>query len=268
MNKLTSVIFAVVLSLIAVTGCDFGGVHIQPEGDSLLGKTIYLNGDKCSYTSEGNRVDITCEPIPEEEDSLNYLAVIKDIDDVYDADTIQEVLILLHRFDDPKRENLALWPEIEKHTDGIYTRTNLRIQGVDAPEFKRESKTVVKSRLESQGIPEDDLEKEVTAAIERHKARGVAARDFLRDLISRSTIEGRERSIEINIFDTNGELYGEDKYGRSLVDVFVFIDGKKINVATALIEACHAVVYDGGTKTFDWSVETTDCEAKTETSDQ
>ena len=112
MNKLTSVIFAVVLSLIAVTGCDFGGIEIKPEGDSLLGKTIYLNGDKCSYTSEGNRVDITCEPIPEEEDSLNYLAVIKDIDDVYDADTIQNVLILLHRFDDPKRENLSLWPEI------------------------------------------------------------------------------------------------------------------------------------------------------------
>ena len=241
--------FVVVRGLIGIflgsallVGCDTNNTLILSESDEIFGKTVYLNDEKCSYTSDNENVYITCGPLTQiesETDPLVYYAVIENIGDVYYGDTITDVLVLVHKFDDPKAENLLLWPNIERHTDGIYSRADIRIYGIDAPEFRRQS---------------DGTEEE----IERHKERGVKARDFLRDLVERSAIDGVEQAIEIHTSDETGEFYGEDKYGRILADIFCYHDGTKINVAEALIEARHAVAYDGGTKTFDWGAEVLD----------
>ena len=225
-----------------LVGCDTNNTLVLSESDEIFGKSVYLNDEKCSYTSDDENVYITCGPLAQLEsdtEPLVYYAFIEDIEDVYDADTITDVLVLLHKFDDPKTENLLLWPNIERHTDGIYSRGNIRIHGIDAPEFRRQSN----------GTEEEK---------DRHKERGVKARDFLRDLVERSSIDGVEQAIEIRISDETGKLYGQDKYGRSLADIFCYHDGIKINVAEALIEAHHAVAYDGGTKTFDWGAEVLD----------
>ena len=219
-----------------MVGCELH--DIKNEDDSFLGRNFYLNGEKCSYTSDENNVYIQC--LEDQDGLVSYIATIKDITDVYDADTINDVFLLLYKFEEQELENLNLWANIEQHSDGIYTKADIRINGIDAPEFKRQSHGT-----------EDE--------IERHKRRGVAARDFLRGLIEKSTINNVKQSIEVNIFDEEGNQYPREKYGRVLADIFVYIDGEKINVAQELIDNCHAVAYYGEQKSFDWSAENIDC---------
>ena len=219
-----------------LVGCDANNTLILSESDEIFGKTVYLNDEKCSYTSDDENVYITCGPLaqiePDTEPSV-YYAFIEDIETVYDGDTIQDVLVLLHKFNRPQTENLSLWPGVERHIDGIYSLTDIRIRGIDTPEHR---------------VSTEKSEEERT----RIKARAAAATDFLKGLIEKSSIDGVQQSIEIRNPDF-------DKYaGRVLADVVCYHDGKEINVAEALIEAHHAVAYDGGTKTFDWGAEVLD----------
>ena len=249
------ILIVIFVSSALLVGCDANNTLILSESDEIFGKSVYLNGEQCSYTSDDENVYITCGPLEQiesETDPFVYYAVIEEIDDIIDADTINNVSVLLHKFDNPQTENLLLWPNIERYTDGIYSRADIRINGIDAPEMRNPTVATLMKNDES-------LSKEKAEAIRtRLEERGVKARDFLRDLVEKSVIDGVKQAIEIHISDEAGELYGADQYGRILADIFCYQDGTKINVAEALLEARHAVPYDGGTKTFDWGAEVLD----------
>ncbi len=233
------VLIALFVGSVLLVGCDTNNTLILSESDEIFGKTVYLNDEKCSYTSDDENIYITCGPfaqIESDTEPLVYNAFIEDIELVYDGDTIQDVLVLLHKFNRPQTENLLLWPGVQRYTDGIYSLTNIRIRGIDAPELTW-------SQIPA-SLPQEKRQ--------RIYDRGVAARDFLRNLIEKSSIDGVLKAIEIR--DPDFGTWA----GRVLADVFCYHDGTKINVAEALIEARHAVAYDGDTKTFDWGAEVLD----------
>lgn len=164
-----------------------------------------------------------------------YYGTIDSIDAVYDGDTIRDVAILIYPFHSPtpgmSEAELTLWPGVERRVDGIYSITNIRISGIDTPEKRP--------------IRGDRTE----ASIQREKERAEAATDFLKQLL----LDNSEDDGTLGFVIQNPEL---DKYaGRTVADVICFKEGVSTNVGEALIEAGHAVVYDGGTKTHDWGAE-------------
>ncbi len=164
-----------------------------------------------------------------------YYGTIDSIDDVYDGDTIRDVAVLIYPFYSPtpgmSEAELTLWPGIERRIDGIYSITNIRIAGIDTPEKRP--------------IRDDRME----ASIQREKERAEAATDFLKQLL----LDNSKDDGTLGFVIQNPEL---DKYaGRIIADVICFKEGVSTDVAEALIEAGHAVVYDGGTKTHDWGAE-------------
>ena len=164
-----------------------------------------------------------------------YYGTIDSIDAVYDGDTIRDVAILIYPFHSPtlgmSEAQLILWPGIERRADGIYSITDIRIAGIDTPEKRP--------------IRGDRTE----ASIQREKERAEAAMDFLKQLL----IDNSKDDGTLGFVVQNPEL---DKYaGRTVADVICFKDGVFTDVAEALLEAGHAVVYDGGTKTHDWGAE-------------
>ena len=164
-----------------------------------------------------------------------YYGTIDSIDAVYDGDTIRDVVILIYPFHSPipgmNEAQLILWPGIERRADGIYSITDIRIAGIDTPEKRP--------------IRGDRTD----ASIRREKERAEAATDFLKQLL----IDNIKDDGTLGFVVQNPEL---DKYaGRTVADVICFKDGVSTDVAEALLEAGHAVVYDGGTKTHDWGAE-------------
>jgi len=164
-----------------------------------------------------------------------YYGTIDSINNVYDGDTIRDVAILIYPFYPPtlgmSEAQLTLWPGIERRADGIYSITDIRIAGIDTPEKRP--------------IHGDRTE----ASIQREEARAEAATDFLKQLL----LENSKADGTLGFVIQNPEL---DKYaGRIVADVICFKDGVSTSVAEALLEAGHAVVYDGGTKTHDWGAE-------------
>lgn len=173
--------------------------------------------------------------------ALSYTEIIKDVKrSVYDGDTILDVPVLLHQFEDAETAAAAeVWPGVQKRADGIYVLADIRLRGIDAPE-----------KRVSTSLSEEERS--------RIKARAAAAEAFLEALIEGSIVPGL-------ITIRNPE---HDKYaGRVVADVIVYrfdyipglgVEGGEINVAEALIKAGLAVPYDGGRKTFDWGAETLD----------
>ena len=164
-----------------------------------------------------------------------YYGTIDSIDDVYDGDTIQDVAILIYPFHSSmpgmSKVQLTLWPGIERRVDGIYSITDIRIAGIDTPE----KRPIRGDRSET--------------SIQREKERAEAATDFLKQLL----LDNSKDDGTLGFVIQNPEL---DKYaGRIIADVICFKEGVSTDVAVALIEAGHAVVYDGGTKTHDWGAE-------------
>ena len=172
--------------------------------------------------------------IPESSAAI-YYGTIESIDDVYDGDTIRDVAVLIYPFYSPtpgmSEAQLTLWPGIERRIDGIYSITNIRIAGIDTPEKRP--------------IRGDRSE----ASIQREKERAEAATDFLKQLL----LDNSKEDGTLGFVIQNPAL---DKYaGRIVADVICFKDGVSTDVAEALLEAGHAVVYDGGTKTHDWGAQ-------------
>ena len=164
-----------------------------------------------------------------------YYGTIDSIDAVYDGDTIRDVAILIYPFHSltpgMSEAQLTLWPGIERRADGIYSITDIRIAGIDTPE----KRPIRRDRTD--------------ASIQREKERAEAATDFLKQLL----IDNRKDDDTLGFVIQNPEL---DKYaGRTVSDVICFKNGVSTDVAEALLEAGHAVVYDGGTKTHDWGAE-------------
>ena len=164
-----------------------------------------------------------------------YYGTIDSIDNVYDGDTIRDVAIQIYPFHSPlfgmSEARLALWPGVERRADGIYSLTDIRIAGIDTPE----------TRPTRAGRTE--------ASLQREKERAAAATDFLKQLILENS--GDDGTLGFVIQNPQPDKYA----GRTVADVICFKDDVSINVAEALLEAGHAVVYDGGTKTHDWGAE-------------
>ena len=166
---------------------------------------------------------------------LIYYGTIESVDNVYDGDTIRDVAVQIHPFrsllSGMDAERVSIWPGIERRTDGIYIITDIRIAGIDTPE-KRPTRA---GRTE--------------ASLQREKDRAAAATDFLKQLLL-------ENSKDDGILGFVIQNPQSDKYaGRTVADVICVKGNVSVDVAGALLEAGHAVAYDGGTKTHDWGVE-------------
>ena len=166
---------------------------------------------------------------------LIYYGTIESVDDVYDGDTIRDVAVRIHPFrsllSGMDGERLSLWPGIERRADGIYIITDIRIAGIDTPE-KRPTRA---GRTE--------------ASLQREKKRAAAATDFLKQLL----LENSKDDGTLGFVIQNPQ---SDKYaGRTVADVICVKGNVSVDVAGALLDAGHAVPYDGGTKTHDWGVE-------------
>ena len=164
-----------------------------------------------------------------------YYGTIDNVDSVYDGDTIRDVSIQIYpfrsRLSDMGKERLTLWPGIERHADGIYSITDIRIAGIDTPE-RRPTRA---GRTE--------------ASLQREKERAAAATDFLKQLL----LENSEDDGTLGFVIQNPQ---PDKYaGRIVADVICVKEDVSFNAAEALLKAGHAVVYTGGTKTHDWGAE-------------
>ena len=164
-----------------------------------------------------------------------YYGTIDSIDNVYDGDTIRDVSIQIYPFHSPllgmNEARLTLWPGVERRADGIYSLTNIRIAGIDTPE----TRPLRAGRTE--------------ASIQREKERAQAAKDFLKQLL----LENSKDDGTLGFVIQNPQ---PDKYaGRIVADVICVKESVFTDVAEALLETGHAVVYDGGTKTYDWGAE-------------
>lgn len=166
---------------------------------------------------------------------LIYYGTIESVDNVYDGDTIRDVAVRIHpfrsRLSGMDEERLSLWPGIERRADGIYIITDIRIAGIDTPE-KRPTRA---------GRTETSLQLE--------KERAAAATDFLKQLL----LENSKNDGTLGFVIQNPQ---SDKYaGRTVADVICVKGESSVDVAGALLEAGHAIVYTGGTKTHDWGAD-------------
>ena len=60
-----------------------------------------------------------------------YPVTIKSAEQVYDGDTIQDVML---KVSDDSTAYGEVWPGVYKRPDGIYVKFDLRINGIDTPE--------------------------------------------------------------------------------------------------------------------------------------
>ncbi len=212
---------------------------ISCEDATVLGKNVYYNNNQCILTEDETAIYFTCKTFSKIEYEAGepiYYGSIAHIDNVYDADTINNVLILFHAYESgPMPIDLDAWPGLQKREDGVYIRTNIRIQGVDAAEIRRSAK-----------YPE--------AERDRAKERGFEARDYLRSLVEQSTIDEFPRIIEIRNPDFG--TYA----GRTVADIYLHINGKRISVAESLFETRHGVPFSFDAN-FQWGQSELDFES-------
>ncbi len=202
-----------ILSVVSLVSCDEA---------TVFGKNVYYNSNQCTLTEDETAIYFTCKvfsKIDYEEGEPVYYGSITDLDDVYDADTINRVLILFHAYNSgPMQGDYDAWPGIQKREDGIYIYTNIRIRGIDAAEIERSRK-----------YPEEERD--------RAKERGLEARDYLRSLVEQSAVD--EFPLTMEIRDPDFGTYAS----RTVADVFLHINGERISVAEDLLEKRHAVPY-------------------------
>ena len=152
-----------------------------------------------------------------------YDAAVLNGSNVYDGDTITDVLIRIA--DAPDSPPQKLLHNLMAFDGGLYMLTNVRLNGIDAPEMRP-------SRTDSEGNArrEEDREAERNAAEK--------AKQALSELL-------RENSYEMTLHNVEADKYG----GRIVADVRI----GNIDAAQHLIKRRLAVPYDGGTKReVDW----------------
>ena len=203
----------VIFSVVSLFSCDDA---------TVFGRNIYYNNNQCILTEDETAIYVTCKTfskIEYEDGEPAYYGSIANIDDVVDADTINNVLILFHEYESgPMPVDLEAWPGLQKREHGIYISTNIRIQNVDAAEVRRSS-----------NYPEEERD--------RAKERGFKARDYLRSLVEQSEIDDFPLTIEIRnpVFGTYPK--------RTIADVYLHINGERISVAEKLFETRYAVPF-------------------------
>ena len=182
---------------------------ISCDDATVFGINVYYNNNQCTLTEDETAIYFTCKvfsKIEYEEGEPVYYGSIATIEDVYDADTINRVLILFHEYSSgPMPGDLDAWPGLQKREDGIYILTNIRIRGIDAAEIERSRK-----------YPEEERD--------RAKERGFEARDYLRSLVDKSVVDGFPLTIEIR--DPDFGTYAT----RTLADVYLHINGERIQL--------------------------------------
>jgi len=153
---------------------------------------------------------------------------IQDSNQIYDGDTIKDVMVKVFSFEEPlvlaDGQAGEVWPGIEVYADGVYTNFDVRIAGIDTPE-----KRPRKKRPDGSVRPEADRDREKKLAL---KARGI-----LDDIL---------KARSYNFFLKNPEV---GKYaGRLVCEVWVLQNRQPVDVSELLIEAGVARRYEGGTK--------------------
>ncbi len=220
----------VLLSVVSLISCDEA---------TVFGRNVYYNNNQCTFTEDETAIYLTCKTfskIEYEDGEPVYYGSIANIDDVYDADTINRVLILFHKYESgPMPGDLEALPGLQKREDGIYIITNIRIKGVDAAEIERSRK-----------YPE--------AERDRAKERGFDARDYLRNLVEQSKIDDFPFTIEIRNPDFG--TYAR----RTVADIYLHINGERISVAEKLFETRHGVPFSFDYD-FQWGQEELDFES-------
>ena len=150
-----------------------------------------------------------------------YTCKIDGEDQVYDGDTIKDVLIKVYDFNDGAYGEV--WAGVLIMDDGVYVQTDIRINGIDTPEKRVSTK-------HPDGSPRSEVSRE------RERKAAKASRQALIDLF-----KATEYEIEVS-----NPIHG--KYaGRTVADV----SAGGVDVAKFLIGEGHAKPYDGGKKP-DW----------------
>ena len=147
-----------------------------------------------------------------------YTCKIGGEDQVYDGDTIKDVLIKV--FDFNEGGHGEVWAGVLVMDEGVYVQTDIRINGIDTPEKRVSTKH-----------PDGSKRSEVSR--ERERKAAYASRQALIDLLQTT-----ENEMEVS-----NPIHG--KYaGRTVADVSV----GGIDVAEFLIGEGHAIAYEGGKK--------------------
>lgn len=155
-----------------------------------------------------------------------YHAAVRGDSQVYDGDTLTDVLIRIG--DAPAEAGAAerLWLSALAIDGGLYIEANVRISGIDAAEMRP-------SRTNSAGDVRSEAERQA------EKAAAVRARDALAELL-------RQHHYEMTLENIEPDKYG----GRIIADALI----GGVDAAQYLIQKRLAVPYDGGTKQdVDWS---------------
>jgi len=218
-NFFTLSIFVLII-ISVVVGCDDG---------RLLGKDIYFEGEKCNFVYDDERIDLSCGPLSKS-DSMEigktYFGSIQNIDEVHDGDTINNVYIVIHQYEDGSGPvDSSTYPGIEFSKDAIYSVEDIRLDNLDAAEVKRSTNYPAEERNLA-------------------KARGFISRNYLRSLVEQSVIDGVPLSMQI-IPD------GRDGYGRLIADVILYINGQRVDAGQRMREKRYAVAYIEGVD-FQW----------------
>ena len=156
-----------------------------------------------------------------------YHAVLESPEQVYDGDTLSDIVIKIADFS----ERGEVWPEIFLTDEGVFTRFNLRLAGIDTPE-KHPRKTW------PDGSPRSE------ASRDRERALAAKARTALIGMLT-----GPEQTFPAPFIVKDPQL---GKYaGRIVAGVYLpdtHIPGALIDIGQALIQLNLAKPYDGGTK--------------------
>lgn len=228
-----TLLITAMLSVATFSGCE--DRHRQ-----IVGGVIFFENETCDFTIVDGLVVPDCRPalkIEDENGEISYFASVTDINNVYDGDTINRLTFLIHRFEDgPEPENLNIWPGIEKREDGIYAHTNVRFSGVDAAEVTRRGSWTAEEK-------------------ERMVIRGKLTRDYLRALVEKSVYSNILRAIEIR----NPEF--GSYVGRTVAEVYLYINGERIDLAQHLFETGYAVPFIQSNN-FNWGTEVLDYQGR------
>ena len=153
----------------------------------------------------------------------NFNSRITTTEQVYDGDTIKDVVVKVFDFGSDTEEYGEVWAGVFVQKDGVYIKTDIRVNGIDTPEKRVSTKN-----------PDGSVRSEASRELERKAA--YASRQALIDILE-------ENHFEILL---SNPIHG--KYaGRTVADVSI----GGIDVADFLIEGGHAKPYDGGKKP-DW----------------
>ena len=150
-----------------------------------------------------------------------YNSQLSSVEQVYDGDTLKDVRVKV--FEPGSKKYGEVWAGVFVEKDGVYVKTDIRVNGIDTPEKRVSTKN-------------PDGSKRSEASRERERKAAYASRQALIDILE-------ENNLQVVL---SKPVHG--KYaGRTVADVSI----GGIDVAEFLIQGGHAKPYDGGKKP-DW----------------